>query len=109
MARPALAQALPAPLVVAVPPVPQRLAGHPGEPRRRLVRQAVESVGEREQAGADPAVALAVGEAAQLGRVAVGADRQGCGHGGSSGRKATATPQAPNRSVTSSAGRYELA
>ena len=92
--------------IVAVDPVPERLPGHAGEPCRLLPGQAVERVGEREQAGADPAVALAAGEAAQLGRVAVGADRQGGGHGGSSGKKATETPQASDRSVTSSAGRY---
>src|SRR4051795_4343597 len=67
---------------------------------------AVGGVGERQQAGADPPAALAAGEAAQLGRVAVGADRQGCGHGGSSGKKASETPQAPDRSVISSSGRY---
>jgi hypothetical protein len=54
--------------------VPEHLAGHPGEPRGFLVRQVVEGVGEREQAGDDPAVVLAAGEAAQLGRVAAEAD-----------------------------------
>ena len=102
-----VAQALDVLGVVAVHPVPERLAGHAGELRRLLAGEAVERVGERQQAGADPTVALAAGEAAQLGRVAVGADRQGCRHGGSSGKKATETPQAPDRSVTSSAGRYE--
>src|SRR4051794_22265069 len=47
--------------VVAVHPVPERLPGHAGEPRRLLARQAVERVGEREQAGADAAGALAAG------------------------------------------------
>ena len=37
---------------------------------------------------------LAAGKAAQLGCVAVGADRQGCGHGGISEDNAAATPQA---------------
>src|SRR3954471_18387685 len=92
--------------VVAVDPVPERLPGHAGEPRRLLAGEALQRVGEREQAGADAAVALAAGEAAQLGRVVVGTDRQGCGHGGSSGKKASETPPAPDRSVTSSAGRY---
>ena len=46
------------------------------------------------------------GEAAQLGQVVVGADRQGCGHGGVSEDNAAGTPQAPDRSVTSSSGRY---
>src|SRR4051794_17829591 len=101
-----VAETLDAFRIVAVAPVPGRLAGHAGEPRRLLARQAVEGVGEREQAGADPAVALAAGEAAQLGRVVVGTDRQGCGHGGISEDNAAATPQAPDRSVTSSAGRY---
>src|SRR3954452_20407844 len=101
-----VAQALHALGVVAVHRVPERLPGHPGEPRRLLAGEAVERVGERQQAGADAPVALAAGEAAQLGRVAVGADRQGCGHGGSSGKKATETPQASDRSVTSSSGRY---
>jgi hypothetical protein len=102
-----VAQALDPFGVVAVDPIPERLPGHPGEPRGFLARQAVEGVGEREQAGADAAVALAAGEVAQLGRVAVGADRQGCGHGGISEDNAAGTPQAPDRSVTSSAGRYE--
>jgi hypothetical protein len=65
--------------VVAVDPVAERLAGHPGEPCGLLPRQAV---------------ALAAGEAAQRGRVAVVADRQGCGHGGISEDNAAATPQA---------------
>src|SRR5215218_25328 len=72
--------------VVAVHPVAERLPGHAGEPSCLLAWQAVERVGEREQAGADAPVALAAGEAAQLGRVAVGADRQRCGHGGISRR-----------------------
>jgi len=62
--------------VVAVDPIPERLPGHAGEPGRLLARQAVERVGEREQAHADPTVALAMGEPAQLGRVAVLADGQ---------------------------------
>src|SRR5215210_3490116 len=70
-----VAQALHAFGIVAVDPVAEGLPGHPGEPGRLLARQAVERGGEREQAGADPAVPLAAGEAAQLGRVAVGADR----------------------------------
>jgi hypothetical protein len=56
-----------------VDPVPERLAGHAGEPRRPLARQAVEGVGEPQQPAADPTVALAAGEAAQLARVTVGA------------------------------------
>jgi hypothetical protein len=80
--------------VVAVDPVAERLAGHPGEPCGLLPRQAVERVGERQQASADAPVALAAGKAAQLGCVAVGADRQGCGHGGISEDNAAATPQA---------------
>src|SRR3954468_23419258 len=76
-----------------------------GRPSRALA--SASRAGAGEQAGADPAVALAAGEAAQLGRVVVGTDRQGCGHGGSSEDNAAATPQAPDRSVTSSAGRYE--
>ena len=94
--------------VVAVGPVPERPAGRAGEPRRLPARRAVGRVGERRQAGAGPAVALAAGEAARIGRVAVGTDRQGCGHGGSSERKAAGTPRASDRSVTSSAGRYDL-
>jgi hypothetical protein len=93
--------------VVAVDPVAERLAGHPGEPRRFLAGNALQRVGERQEAGADAPVALAAGEAAQLGRVAVGADRQGCGHGGISEDNAAETPQASDRSVTSSAGRYK--
>src|SRR3954462_3575927 len=85
----------------------QRLGGHAGEPGRLLAGEALQRVGERQQAGADAPVALAAGEAAQLGRGAGGADRQGCGHGGSSEKKASETPQASDRSVTSSSGRYE--
>src|SRR4051794_19265895 len=102
-----VAQAFHALGVVAVHPVPERLAGHAGEPRRLLAGEALQRVGERQQAGADAPVALAAGEAAQLGRVVVGADRQGCGHGGISEDNAAGTPQAPDRSVTSSAGRYQ--
>src|SRR4051794_10770129 len=102
-----VAQALDVLGVVAVHPVPERLAGHAGEPGRLLAGEAFQRVGEREQAGADPTIALAAGEAAQLGRVAVGADRQGCRHGGTSEDNAAETPQAPDRSVTSSAGRYQ--
>jgi hypothetical protein len=102
-----VAQALHALGIVAVDPVPERLPGHAGEPRRLLAGETLQRVGERQQAGADAPVALAAGEAAQLGRVAVGADRQGCGHGGSSGKKASETPQAPDRSVISSSGRYQ--
>src|SRR5215211_73517 len=47
--------------IVAVHPVAERLPGHAGEPGRLLARQAVERVGEREQAGADAPVALAAG------------------------------------------------
>jgi len=89
-----------------VDPVAERLAGHPGEPGRLLAGDAVQRVGERQQAGADAAIPLAAGKAAQLGRVAVGADRQGCGHGGISEKNAAETPQASDRSVTSSSGRY---
>jgi len=64
-------------LVVAVDPIAKRLPGHPREPCRFLAGQAVERVGQGEQAGADPTVALAAGEPAQLGCIAVGADRQG--------------------------------
>src|SRR4051794_715568 len=102
-----VAQALDVLGIVAVHPVPERLPGHAGELRRLLAGEAVERVGERQQAGADPTVALAAGEAAQLGRVAVGADGQGCGHGGISEDNAAGTPQAPVRSVTTSAGRYK--
>jgi hypothetical protein len=56
-------------------PVAEGLAGHAGEPCRLLAGDALQRVGEREQPGADPAIPLAAGEAAQLGRVAVGADR----------------------------------
>ena len=75
--------------VVAMTPVPERLAGHPGKPRRLLVRRllagdALQRVRQRQQAGADTAVALMAGQPAQLGRAAVGADRQGSRHGGSS-------------------------
>jgi hypothetical protein len=105
-ARPVV-QALDTLRVVAVHPVAERLPGHAGELRRLLAGEAVERVGERQQAGADPTVALAAGEAAQLGRVAVGADGQGCGHGGISEDNAAGTPQAPVRSVTTSAGRYQ--
>src|SRR5215218_1056658 len=86
--------------------VAEGLAGYAGEPGGFLPWQAVERVGERQEAGADAAVALAAGEAAQLGRVAVGADRQGCGRGGISEKNAAETPQAPDRSVTNSSGRY---
>ena len=58
-------------------PVAKRLPGHPREPCRFLAGQAVERVGQSKQAGADTAVALAAGEPAQLGCIAVGADRQG--------------------------------
>src|SRR4051794_24126058 len=102
-----VAQAFHALGIVAMDPVPERLPSHPGEPGRLRAGEALQRVGERQQAGADAPVALAAGEAAQLGRVAVGADRQGCGHGGSSGKKATETPRAPDRSVTSSSGRYD--
>src|SRR4051794_29687150 len=101
-----VAQAFHAFSIVAVHPVPERLAGHAGEPGRLLAGDALQRVGERQQAGADAPVALAAGEAAQLGRVVVGADRQGCGHGGISEDNAAGTPQAPDRSVTSSSGRY---
>ena len=60
----------------------------------------------REKPGPDAAVTLAAAEAAQLGRIAAGADRQGRGHGGVSDKNATRTPQMPNRSITSSSGRY---
>ena len=70
-------QALDTLLVVAMDPVAKRLPGHPREPCRFLAGQAVERVGQGEQAGADPTVALAAGEPAQLGCIAVGADRQG--------------------------------
>ena len=73
-ARP-VAQTLHALLVVAVHPIAKRLPGHAGKARGFLPRQAVEGVGEREEADNDPAVARAAGEAAQLGRVAVGTDR----------------------------------
>jgi len=79
-----VAQARDALGVVAVHPVPERLACHPGELGRPLARQAVERVGQRQQPGAHPAVVFAAGEPAQLGRVTVGADRQGRGHGSSS-------------------------
>jgi len=81
-----IAQALDTLLVVAVDPVPERLPGHPGEPCRFLTGQAVQRVGERQQPGAEPTVTLAAGEPAQFGRVALGADRQRCGHGGISER-----------------------
>jgi hypothetical protein len=87
-------QALDALGIVAVDPVAEGLPGHAGEPCRFLPRQAVKRVGEREQASADAPVALAASEAAQLCRVAVGADRQGCGHGGFSRKNAAETPQA---------------
>jgi hypothetical protein len=77
-----VAQALKALGVVAVHPVTEGPPGHPGEPGRLLPRQAVERVGERKQAGADPAVPLAAGETAQLGRVVIAADRQRSRHGG---------------------------
>src|SRR5688572_2016032 len=77
-----VAQALHALRVVAVDPVAECLPGHAGKARGFLPGQAVERVGERQQAGTDAAVALAAREAAQLDRVMVGADRQGCGHGG---------------------------
>jgi hypothetical protein len=70
-------QALDTLLVVAVDPIAKRLPGHSGEPRCFLSRQAVERVGQSKQAGADPTTALAAGEPAQLGCIAVGADRQG--------------------------------
>jgi hypothetical protein len=76
-----------------VHPVAECLPGHADEPGRLLTGQAVERVGEREQAGADPTVTLAAGEPPQLGGVAVGADRQRGGHGGFSENNATATPQ----------------
>ena len=94
--------------VVAVDPVAEGLPGHPGEPCRLLAGHTFERVSQGEEAGADAAVALTTGEAAQLGRVAVGADRQGCGHGGISEKNAAETPQAPERSVTNSSGRYKL-
>jgi len=90
-----------------VHPAAERPAGHPGEPRGFLPRQAVEGIGARQQAGADATVALAAGEAAQPGRVAVGADRRGCGRGGISEDNAAETAQAPDRSVTSSSGRSD--
>src|SRR3954447_17553788 len=93
--------------VVAADPVAERLAGHPGEPCGFLPRQAVERVGERQQAGADATVALAAGEAAQLGRVAVLADGERCRHGGVSETNTAATPQASDRSVTISPGWYD--
>jgi hypothetical protein len=84
-ARP-VAQALDACLVVPVDPVAERLAGHAGEPRRLLARQAFQRIGQREQPGADPTVALAAGEPTQFGRAAVGADRQRCRHAASPGK-----------------------
>jgi hypothetical protein len=90
-----------------VDPVAEGLPGHPGEPCRLLAGHTFERVSQGEEAGADAAVALTTGEAAQLGRVAVGADRQGCGHGGISEKNAAETPQAPERSVTNSSGRYK--
>src|SRR5215217_2123582 len=68
-----VAQALHTLRVVAVDPVPERLTGHAGEPGRLLAGQALQRVGERQQAGADAPIALAAGEPAQLGRVTVGA------------------------------------
>jgi hypothetical protein len=97
-----VAQALHTLRIVAVHPIPERLAGHPGEPGRFFAGQAVERVGQGEQPGADPTVALAAGQVAQLSRIAVGPDWQGGGHRGISERNATATPQRPKRSVTTS-------
>jgi hypothetical protein len=59
---------------------------------RLLAGEAVERVGERQQAGADPTVALAAGEAAQPGRVAVLPDGERCRHGGVSETNTAATP-----------------
>src|SRR4051794_18556210 len=53
-----VAQALDVLGIVAVDPVAERLPGHAGEPRRLLAGEALQRVGEREQAGADPAIAL---------------------------------------------------
>jgi hypothetical protein len=89
-----VAQAVEPLRVVAVDPVAERLAGHPGEPGRLLAGDALQRVGERQQASADATIALAAGKTAQLGGVAVGTDRQGCGHGGISKDNATATLQA---------------
>jgi hypothetical protein len=62
--------------VVAVDPVPERLPRHPGEPGRLLAPQAVQRVGQREQAGAE-----AAGRPARGGQA--GAARPGCGRRGS--------------------------
>jgi len=78
-ARPAgagpVAQAFYALGIVAVDPVAESLAGHSGASCGFLPGQTVKRIGEREQARADAAVALAAGEPAQLGGVAGGPDR----------------------------------
>ena len=86
-------QALDTLLVVAVHPIAKRLPGHSGELGCFLSGQAVQRVGERQQPSADPTVALTAGEPAQLGCIAVAADRQGCGHGGISKKNAPETPR----------------
>src|SRR4051794_20214402 len=89
--------------VVAVDPVPERLPGHAGEPRRLLAGEALQRVGEREQAGADAAVALAAGEAAPLGRGVGGTGRERGGARGSPRGKDPPKPPAPRPTLTPSA------
>ena len=79
----------------------------PDSEGRLLAEDALQRIGKREQPGTDPAVALAAGEAAQFGRIAVGTDRQRGRHGGISEDNATKTPQPPNRSVTNSSDWYQ--
>jgi hypothetical protein len=61
--------------IVAVHPVTQGLAGHAGQPRRFFAWHALQRVGKRQQTGADTAIVLVAGEAAQLGGAAVATDR----------------------------------
>ena len=67
--------------IVAGHGVPQRLAPHPGQAGRLGPRQALERVGDREQAHRGTAVRLAPGEAAKVLAGQVLADGE-CGHSG---------------------------
>src|SRR4051794_40532709 len=87
-----VAQALDVLGVVAVHPVPERLAGHAGELRRLLAGEALQRVGEREQAGADPAIALAAGGGGPAGP---GAGGGGGGRGRGGGAPRGENPQKP--------------
>ncbi len=99
-------QALHAFGVVAHDPVAQRLPVHAGLPRRRLPAGAVQRHGDRQQASANTAVALATGQATQFLGTQISADLQGR-HGGGRSRVRSNTgnhhrPQTATHSHTES-------